>query len=152
VRSIVAAYLADDPTRLDLDGLARHPRTFWYDAAYLAEHGLPAPEWMIQRLREGSHTTRLLADIAEALACGDDARLVAAIDAAEAGHCDPLAARMRIVLAQRAGDASQLERARPVLERLGDHQFLRRLEEAQSIAATSNVGAGNAQAGDISPD
>jgi hypothetical protein len=38
---------------------------------------------------------------------------------------------MRIVLAQCTGDASQLERARPVLERLGDRQFLRRLEEVQ---------------------
>jgi hypothetical protein len=35
---------------------------------------------------------------------------------------------MRIVLARRTGDRAQLERARPVLERLGDRQFLRRLE------------------------
>jgi hypothetical protein len=40
---------------------------------------------------------------------------------------------MRIVLAQRTSDRAQLERARPVLERLGDRQFLRRLEE---VAAT----------------
>ena len=38
-------------------------------------------------------------------------------------------AHMRIVLAQRTGDRMLLERARPVLERLGDRQFLRRLEE-----------------------
>jgi hypothetical protein len=38
-------------------------------------------------------------------------------------------ARMRIVLAQRSCDLAQLERARPVLQRLGDRQFLRRLEE-----------------------
>jgi hypothetical protein len=36
---------------------------------------------------------------------------------------------MRIVLAQRSGDPTQLERARPVLERLGDRQFLRRLHD-----------------------
>jgi hypothetical protein len=41
------------------------------------------------------------------------------------------AARMRIVLAQRTGDPAPLERARPVLERLGDRQFLRRLDEAE---------------------
>lgn len=134
VRTIIAAYLADDPTRLDLDGRARLPRTYWYDVAHLAEHGLPAPAWMIQRLREIiSHAFRLLAEIAEALACGDEARLAAAIEAAEAGHLVPLAAHMRIVLAQRTGDASLLEQTRPVLERLGDRQFLRRLE---AVAAT----------------
>jgi hypothetical protein len=39
---------------------------------------------------------------------------------------------MRFVLAQQTGDAAQLERAQPVLERLGDRQFLRRLEEVQA--------------------
>jgi hypothetical protein len=50
------------------------------------------------------------------------------IDDAEAHGLIPHAARMRIVLAQRTGDRAQLERARPVLERLGDKQFLRKLE------------------------
>jgi hypothetical protein len=39
------------------------------------------------------------------------------------------AARLRIVLAQRTGDRTQLERARLLLEQIGDRQFLRRLEE-----------------------
>jgi hypothetical protein len=39
---------------------------------------------------------------------------------------------MRIVLAQRTGDRAHLEPARPVLERLGDRQFLRRLEAVQA--------------------
>src|SRR5215472_14696458 len=69
--------------------------------------------------------------IAEALAVGDDNELAAAIDAAEAHGLLPHAARMRIVLAQRTGDRAPLERARPVLERLGDRQFLRRLDEVQ---------------------
>ena len=42
------------------------------------------------------------------------------------------AARMRIVLARRTGDRTQLERARPMLEQIGDRQFLRRLEEVAS--------------------
>jgi hypothetical protein len=67
--------------------------------------------------------------IAEALAADDDALLAAAIDDAEAHGLVPHAARMRIVLAQRTGDRSHLERARLVLEALGDRQFLRRLEE-----------------------
>jgi hypothetical protein len=36
---------------------------------------------------------------------------------------------MRIVLAQMTGDPAPLAQARPVLERLQDRQFLRRLEE-----------------------
>jgi hypothetical protein len=133
VRTIIAAYLADDPTRLDLEGLARLRGSSWHEAAHLAAHGLPAPAWMIQRLRESLfHADRQLADIADALEYPDDARLAAAIEAAEAGHLVSLATRLRIVLAQRTGDPSQLERARPVLERLGDRQFLRRLEEVQA--------------------
>jgi hypothetical protein len=65
------------------------------------------------------------------LTSGETRRLAAAIDAAEARHLIVHAARMRIALAQRMGDASQLKRARPVLERLGDRQFLWRLEEVQ---------------------
>ncbi|HEX9038347.1 MAG TPA: adenylate/guanylate cyclase domain-containing protein [Ktedonobacterales bacterium] len=69
--------------------------------------------------------------IARALADGENAALAAAIDDAEAHGLIPHAARMRIVLAQRTGDRTQLERARPVLERLGDRLFLRKLAEAQ---------------------
>jgi hypothetical protein len=67
----------------------------------------------------GSVNSTLLAELAEAVTFGDGARLAAAIEAAEGHHLIPLAARMRIVLAQQTGDASQLEQARPVLERLG---------------------------------
>ena len=74
----------------------------------------------------------MLAEVAEAVTSGEGARLAAAIAAAEAAHYVPLAARVRIVLAHQTGDASQLERARPVLERLGDRQFLRQLEEVQA--------------------
>jgi hypothetical protein len=71
-------------------------------------------------------------EIAQALTAGDDARLAAAVDKAESHGLLPHAARLRITLAQRTGDRTQLDRARPVLERLGDRQFLRRLEETQS--------------------
>lgn len=47
---------------------------------------------------------------------------------AEAHDLIPHAARMRVVLAQRTGDRTQLKRARSILEQLGDRQFLRRLE------------------------
>jgi len=56
-------------------------------------------------------------------------RLAATIDAVEALGRVPDSARLRIVLAEMSGDPSPLDLARPVLERLEDRQFLRRLEE-----------------------
>ncbi len=46
---------------------------------------------------------------------------------------------MRIVLAQRTGDCTQLERTRPVLERLEDRQFLRQLEEVAAALGESRI-------------
>jgi class 3 adenylate cyclase len=138
LRSIVAAYLADDPARLDLEALAQLPGVSGGGLLFFVERGLPAPAWLIQRAwDQGGDRLTPLAELAEALTSSDGARLAAAIDAAEAGHLVPLAARMRIVLAQRTGDAAQLARARPVLERLGDRQFLRRLEEVAAALKES---------------
>jgi hypothetical protein len=100
---------------------------------FFVERGLPAPDWLIHRYQaDGLDSAHAYALVAQALTSGDDAELAAAIDEAEGHHLILLAARMRIVLAQRTGDAAQLERARPVLERLGDRQFLRRLEEVHA--------------------
>jgi hypothetical protein len=134
LRSIVAAYLADDPACLDLETLAQHPAFLWWALVFLTERGLSAPAWLIQRSRDHERVaSTLLAELADAVTSGDGARLAAAIEAAaEAGHLVPVAARLRVVLAQRTGDAAQLDRARPVLEGLGDRQFLRRLEEVQA--------------------
>jgi hypothetical protein len=74
---------------------------------------------------------RHLIEISLALEEDDNAHLAQAIDDAEAGHYLVHANRMRIVLAQRTGEHSQLERARPVLERLGDRMHLRKLEEVR---------------------
>ena len=65
-----------------------------------------------------------------ALASGDNAQLAAAIDEAEAHGMVVHTARMRIVLARRAHEPAQLERAREVLERIGDRRFLKKLEQA----------------------
>jgi hypothetical protein len=73
--------------------------------------------------------------IARALADDDHAKLAVAVDDAEAHGLLPHAARMRLVLAQRTGDAAQLERARPILEQLGDELFLRK---RQQIATNLN--------------
>jgi hypothetical protein len=104
---------------------------------FLNERATPPQPTVLSVARHSASTipadclVRSLA-IAEALAADDDALLAAAIDDAEAHGLVPHAARMRIVLAQRTGDRSQLERARLVLERLGDRQFLRRLEEVHA--------------------
>jgi len=74
--------------------------------------------------------------IAEALAAEDDERLALAIEEAEAHHLVVHAARMRIVLAQRTRDKTHLEKARPVLERLGDRRFLCRLQEVEAALAS----------------
>ncbi|HEX9038909.1 MAG TPA: adenylate/guanylate cyclase domain-containing protein [Ktedonobacterales bacterium] len=130
-RGIAAAYLADDPARFDLDAPARESGFNIWAVTFLTVHGLPSPDWMIQVVRQFSADRDPIGAAAEALTAGDDARFAAAIDAVEARHMILFAARMRVALAQRTGDRAQLERARPVLERLGDRQFLRRLEEVE---------------------
>jgi class 3 adenylate cyclase len=135
-RSIAAAYLAEDPARFDLDALSRESGRNILAVVFFTVRGLPTPAWMIRAVRRFSGSSvDTVGAAAEALTSGDDARFAAAIDAVEARHMISLAARMRVALAQRTGDISQLERARPVLERMGDRQFLRRLEE---VAATLN--------------
>jgi hypothetical protein len=136
---LLAAYRDDDPQQL-----LTPPLDVWPDAVpypevlmFLSERGVHAPPGLlepagVEARSEGIAFPICCVEIAEALAAEDHARLAAAIDAAEAQQMLPHAARMRIVLAQRTGDRAQLERARPVLERLGDRQFLRRLGEVAS--------------------
>jgi hypothetical protein len=134
-RAVVAAHLMDDPARLDLEGLKPDPTSAegWWALKLLTERGLPAPDWLIQQAQDDTlgFVWTSVASVAHALASGDDTALAAAIDDAEARGLSVYAARMRIVLAQRTDDGTQLDRARAVLERLGDRQFLRRLEEVQ---------------------
>ncbi|HEY1348590.1 MAG TPA: hypothetical protein VGF67_03055 [Ktedonobacteraceae bacterium] len=75
--------------------------------------------------------TMRASNIVKALRANENEALARAIDEAEAHQLIVHAARMRIVLARRTGDLSQIERARPVLERLEDRLFLRK---AQIIA------------------
>jgi class 3 adenylate cyclase len=145
-RALFMAYHDDDAHLLDLSAIFREDHlalntTFMavYTLAvmFVSERGVQAdPEfrrgpWERTSAVRTEPLVRAVA-IAEALAAGDDTQLAVAVDEAEAHGLVPHAARMRIVLAQRMGDASQLKRARPVLERLGDRQFLRRLEEVEA--------------------
>jgi hypothetical protein len=130
--------LVDDPTHFDLDPLFPRVSDTAGTLEYFAERGLPAPDWLIQQYEaDGLDSTHAYALVAQALTSGDDAELAAAIEAAEARHLVLLAARARITLAQRTGDRAPLDRARPVLEQLGDRQFLRRLEEVEATLKRS---------------
>ena len=96
------------------------------------------PDQQIERMLSATDIDFVmrLAHIAQAIADDNNAQLASAIDAAEEHGLIPHAARMRVVLAQRTGDLSQLERARPVLERLQDRQYLKKLQEvAASLIA-----------------
>jgi hypothetical protein len=141
-RAVLAAVRDGDPTRLihDLQARATGPLLLATDevgGAVLSlmlwnEYGVVAPEGMIERVSGSAWHADMFKHylaVAAALATGDDARLAAAVDAAEADSLVVHAARLRIVLAQRTGDRMQLDRARAVLERLGDRLFLRRLDE-----------------------
>jgi hypothetical protein len=146
IRSVVEATikscLTDDPAPLhaalgSLVDITRRLTPFAIPIMLINERGLLLPQALLDALAEHTSTHQdvpLLhsARIALALASGEHARLAEAIDDAEAHGLIPHAARMRIVLAQRTGDRAHLERARPALQRLGDRQFLRRLEEVAS--------------------
>jgi len=131
-RALLAAYREDDPGHLNFDPSSDE----WTIPIlmFLTDRGIPAPRALIARLRALISSLPIdqlirLVEIAEALAGEDDVRLSIAIDEAEDHGLTPQAARLRIVHAKRTGDRTQLERARPLLEQLGDRQFLRRLEE-----------------------
>ena len=139
----MAAYHADEaekllpPPRAHWTTSTRFPETLMF----LSERGIRAPRELLEVAAAEANAERvefplLCLAIAEALAAEDDARLATAIDDAERGGVVAHAARMRIVLGQRNGDHAQLDRARPVLRRLGDRQFLRRLDE---VASTERV-------------
>jgi hypothetical protein len=139
VLALLAAYRDDDIHALDNSiPIGSKPfGGFWVAITFLSERGVPWRPDLLRFARETADRSRedivvRTVAVAEALAAGDDAWLAAAIKDAEAHGLISHAARMRIVLAQRTGDRDYLELARPVLERLGDRQFLRRLEEAQA--------------------
>lgn len=131
--SLIDAYRADDLGKLDLN-LSGVAKLFIPALLFLNENGAQAPAALLEGAnlyRHANDSTMPIIEISKALVAEDLVRLRTAIDNAEAQGLIPHAARMRVVLASHTGDSSQLERARSVLERLGDRQFLRRLEEVE---------------------
>ncbi|GCE15975.1 adenylate/guanylate cyclase domain-containing protein [Tengunoibacter tsumagoiensis] len=95
---------------------------------FFNEHRQPLPAETLAKFNLSNEGNRSLKEIAMAIQANDNLRLACAIDAVEAASLVPHAARMRVVLAEQNGDMHQLQLARPVLEHLGDRQFLRRLK------------------------
>ncbi|MGH2507865.1 MAG: hypothetical protein ACRDHZ_10760, partial [Ktedonobacteraceae bacterium] len=105
---------------------------------FFSEHEQYPPDEVMQHGNYYADDLTLRAsNIAQALMANDNAALARAIDEAEEHELIVHAARMRIVLAKRTNDLSQLERARAVLERLGDRLFLRKLHEVEAMLQTS---------------
>jgi hypothetical protein len=105
---------------------------------FFNEHGVASPETLLKLLDDVEatdipHIIRPLNEIAQALVANDNRRLAQAIENAEEHGLIPHAARLRLVLAERTKDRSQLERARPVLERLQDRRHLRKLAEVETL-------------------
>jgi hypothetical protein len=112
------------------------------------ERGLcPPDELMKQGNYFGDDLTIQASKIVRALAASDDQALSQAIDEAEEHQLALHAARMRIILAKRTGDLSQIERARPLLERLEDQLFLRKLREVEGqLRVAAGLPTGSAPA------
>ncbi len=132
----IEALLTDELEKipLHLEAEAKHDRMLMMLCLFFNERGKPLFHDLLQAMRDADLPRSALRDLSEiflALKENDNARLARAIEAAEAHQLVPHAARMRIVLAHHTGDPAPLQLARPVLERLGDRQFLRRLEEVE---------------------
>lgn len=127
---LTALYRNGDFSRLDIG-----PRGSDLAGLYImffSEHEQYPSENVIQQGNYYADDLTLRAiNIAEALKSNDHVALERAIDEADEHQLIVHAAHMRIVLAKRTGDLSQLERARVVLERLGDKLFLRKLHEIE---------------------
>ncbi len=128
------AQLADDHRILPERVIHGNDSLFIPCFLFLLEHGKPIYPELAKLIRETASMYRiysLLGDISLALEQGDNSLLAQAIDQAEAHHLVVPAARMRLVLARRTKDSSQLTRARAVLQRLDDHLYLRKLKEVE---------------------
>jgi class 3 adenylate cyclase len=128
------AQVSDDPHKLPEHVVRGNDSLFIPCFLFLLEHGKPLYPKLAKLIRDAASMYKIysiLGDISLALEQDDNNLLAQAIDRAETNQLVVHAARMRIVLAQRTGDRSQLERARSVLQRLGDHMHLRKLEEVE---------------------
>ncbi|HZO74801.1 MAG TPA: adenylate/guanylate cyclase domain-containing protein [Ktedonobacteraceae bacterium] len=131
IKDFLAVIRDDDLDKLNVEGLATGVTGLIL--SLFSEANVVAPAKLMQTpVFQNDMSTHCL-KIAQAILDNDNEQLAQAIDESEEHRLVVHAARMRVVLAQRTKDLSQLERARPVLERLGDRHFLRRLEEVEAV-------------------
>ncbi len=130
MKSFLAVMRDDDLSKLNVDVLSAGVTGLLL--SFFSEANVPAPAKLMQSpVFQNDMTTHCL-KIAQAILDDDNDQLARAIEKAEAHRLVVHAAHMRVALAQRTKDLSQLELARSVLERLGDRHFLRRLEEVEA--------------------
>ncbi len=130
IKDIIAFMRDDDVSKLNVEKLATGVTGLFL--ACFNEANVPAPQRLMQVSVFQNDMTTQCAQIARAILDNDNDQLARAIDEAEAHQLIVYAARMRVVLAQRTRDRSLLDLARPVLERLEDRHFLRRLEDVEA--------------------
>lgn len=137
VKPFIALYRSGDPSGLETGQRGSDAAGFWI--TLFSEHELPPPDAVTALETYSVDDITLSASrIAAALCANDNDALAQAIDEAEEHQLTVHAARMRVVLAKRSGDLSQLARARSVLTRLGDRLFLR---QADAVAEKLQRGA-----------
>jgi len=137
-RLLLSAILSDEIPRVEVLPYYKHCEVQLAALAFYNEHEVLIPRTAIEHLyRPGWNyaATRYHLAIMEALAANDNEKLAQAIDDAEAHQLIVHAARMRIVLARRTKNKAPLEKARPVLERLGDSRSLCLLREVAAALA-----------------
>ena len=134
-RLLLEALFQDDPKILEHISHDLCNICLWEMLLLYNEHGIPLPHLSFfekDSLLLHGNSSQWFLEINRALAKEDTLRLEHAINEVEASHRVVHAARMRIILAQRSGETTQLERARLTLEQLGDRRSLRKLEEVRA--------------------
>ncbi len=137
-RLLLSAFLSDEVPRVEALPYYKHCEVQLAALAFYNEHEVLIPHTAIEHLYKPGwnyDATRYYLAIRDALAAEDNERLERAIDDAEAHQLIVHAARMRIVLARRTKNKALLEKARPVLERLGDNRSLCLLREVAAALA-----------------
>jgi hypothetical protein len=136
-RAWIRATIEDAPSLLDLELVhkvyAGDTEMLTHLLSFLSEHRVKVPGWLLahvtnQARAQKNRRAAKVVQVAEAVVEDDAKQLAFAIDEVERHGLIPHAARMRIVLAQVGGDPAPVRQARPVLERLEDRRFLRRLQ------------------------
>ncbi|GHO43305.1 hypothetical protein KSX_14680 [Ktedonospora formicarum] len=133
LQNMIDVYQSDDITASKFDLTEYSGGTARGMLLFCMEHNLSFPPKLVENTQTDSFgrstINQMSVGMAEAMLNNDSDELESHIDQLEEMQAVVHAARMRIVLAERNGDRSHLERARLILEGIQDRQFLRRLND-----------------------